>query len=293
MGAGVSLRGVTALGTPTRIHRLRLFAGGGGDGVRRAGFFRAQGLGGGGGGTHGGGGVVRAGAGTSKLGGFGVGVVDVRAPPGVSPKMLLSRRGKEVAGASGQWLRGWWPMELWGSYAGPGLHVPGIALACAEDRYSFCGTKRRGGGAAGRRSASGPSGSMRGRRTFRSVGARVVARRRETRWTDSASIRRRPRSRRDSGGSFRGRVFWWAHLRVFARAGAESERRFRDFPRVHLFAEEGHQSLFPHGVVVRGYAHGARAGRRGDARAVGQAVRRGAIEAPTGRSLGFWFGHVG
>ena len=38
---------------------------------------------------------------------------------------------------------------------------------------------------------------------------------------------------------------------------------------------------------MRGYAHGARAGRRGDARAVGQAVRRGAIEAPTGRSLGF------
>ena len=31
----------------------------------------------------------------------------------------------------------------------------------------------------------------------------------------------------------------------------------------------------------------AGAGRRGDARAVGQAVRRGAIEAPTGRSLGF------
>ena len=71
------------------------------------------------------------------------------APPGVSPKMLLSRRGKEVAGASGQWLRGWWPMELWGSYAGPGLHVPGMALACAEDRYSFCGTKRRGGGRRG------------------------------------------------------------------------------------------------------------------------------------------------
>ena len=40
-------------------------------------------------------------------------------------------------------------MELWGSYAGPGLHVPGMALACAEDRYSFCGTKRRGGAARG------------------------------------------------------------------------------------------------------------------------------------------------
>ena len=128
---------------------------------------------------------------------------------------------------------------------------------------------------------------MRGRRTFRSVGARVVA--------------RAPRNAMDGQCVHSTSTTFSARLgRVIPRTGVlvgappclracrcRIERRFRDFPRVHLFAEEGHQSLFPHGVVVRGYAHGARAGRRGDARAVGQAVRRGAIEAPTGRSLGF------
>ena len=171
------------------------------------------------------------------------------APPGVSPKTLLSRREKEDAGASGQWLRGWRPMELWGSYTGPGLHVPGMALACAEDRYSFCGTKGRGAGGARQPTIWIFDGTTSGECVESGQGARSFgrgARRRETRWTDGTSIRRRSRSRRGSGGSFRGRGVERAHLRVFARSGAESERRFRDFPRVHLFAEEGHQSLLPH-----------------------------------------------
>ena len=140
------------------------------------------------------------------------------APLGVSPKMLRSRREKEDAGASGQWLRGWRPMELWGSYTGPGLHVPGMALACAEDRYSFCGTKGRGGGGGRAARVSRPSGFLLGRRAAnawnrakargRSVGARAAAKRdgRTGRLFGAGLVHGAARASHSAGGGSSGRT---------------------------------------------------------------------------------------